>query len=854
MPRRLAIWIPVLIVLTIGLILMLLPNIVKNYTVKHSKELLGRQISLEKLKVNYFTGTILLTDFKMLEADDRENFVSFDSLIIDTEPYRYVFGELVIEQFYLKGLSAQVVKMDSTFNFDDLVTFFSSSDDKAEEDSLMADPLQFKFSNIELKSAQFIFDNQTVNKITKLNDISFFIPYIGWDQEEKSTAGLRFAFKNEGYFESKVDLDPIGGDFEANITVYHLYLDAFKDYVATSANINSIEGMLNSNLAISGNINVPENSLVSGSFEVYDFLMKDTQDKKFLGSKKIALNLKSIDLENLNYEVDSLTFADPYVYFRMNGESNNFYEIFNISTDQDSLQQTNPAVDSVASAPISYSINNLIVQNGLFEVENYENVKLIQGGVNSNLVLTGNLNLPEQSLVSGSVEVLDFLMKDNLDKKFLGAKKVDVNFKTIDYFHSRYVMDSLIFTEPYVYFRMDSLSNNFFEAFNIPLEDEEVVSPDSSEPIYYEIARMIISNGKLDYADNLTGEIFNYYLSEIKLNSGKLVSTSDWFKFNSTMRLNKRGNLVAEVGFNPTNPYDIILDYTIKDFQLSDLNIYSKYYMGFPIVYGDMYYKSHTEILNNQLLSENKLIIQHAELGDKTGGLYDLPMKFALFILEDKNGVITLDIPVRGDLDDPTVSIGQIVWNTFKNLIVKVGTAPVTFLAGLVSVDPNDIKAIEYTYLDTAFTAQQKKLLEKLLELEGKKEGLKIELLYFNDVDAEKNLIAVNEAGKLFSGTTGLDPLSNEKEFVAFLKEKTGSDSLNILEASKFLIPISRLDSIQGLYGQVRKTNLENYLKGLNPNTQIQFVEYDPESPKNLGSIPLFETKYSLSDKKLEEN
>ena len=175
---------------------------------------------------------------------------------------------------------------------------------------------------------------------------------------------------------------------------------------------------------------------------------------------------------------------------------------------------------------------------------------------------------------------------------------------------------------------------------------------------------------------------------------------------------------------DPANPSDIILDYTIKDFQLSDLNIYSKYYMGFPIVYGDMYYKSHTEIINNQLKSENKLIIQNAELGEKTGGLYDFPMKFALFLLKDKNGIINLDIPVRGDLNDPTVSIGKIVWNTFKNLIVKIATAPVDFLAGLISVDPKDIKSIEYNYLDTAFTSARQKQLDKLLELEKKKDGL----------------------------------------------------------------------------------------------------------------------------------
>ena len=45
--------------------------------------------------------------------------------------------------------------------------------------------------------------------------------------------------------------------------------------------------MLNSNFAITGNINEPEKSIVSGSMEVLDFLMKDKQDKKFLSAKKL---------------------------------------------------------------------------------------------------------------------------------------------------------------------------------------------------------------------------------------------------------------------------------------------------------------------------------------------------------------------------------------------------------------------------------------------------------------------------------------------------------------------------------------------------------------------------------------
>jgi hypothetical protein len=483
--------------------------------------------------------------------------------------------------------------------------------------------------------------------------------------------------------------------------------------------------------------------------------------------------------------------------------------------------------------------------------------------LNSDLAISGNINEAEKSIVSGTVEVVDFLMKDKQDKEFLGARKLDCRLKTIDYFNSSYVIDSIILTQPYVYFEMDTITNNFFEIFNITSEEEdstqvaEVIADtlvaDSVAPLYYAIHHLVLRNGIVDYRDNLTGEPFDYYLSEIELSADSILSNSDWVNIYSDMLLNKRGKLVAEVGFDPANPLDIILDYTITDFQLSDLNIYLRFYMGFPILYGDMYYKSHTEIISNQLTSENKLIIQNAELGDKSGGIYDLPIKFALFLLKDRRGIINLDIPVRGDLTDPTVSIGKIVWNTFKNLIVKVATAPFDFLAGLITVDPKDIKSIEYDYLDTAFTAERQRQLDLLLELEQKKDGLKIELVYFNDVEKERRQIAVDEAGKLFLDKTGKDYRVKEEDFIDFLKEKTKADSVDIVEASRVLVPVTTIDSLAGLYEMTRKSSIEKYLNQVNDSTQIKFLIPDPQSPKNVGSFPQFELKYSMAVESLEK-
>jgi hypothetical protein len=701
------------------LLLLFLQEIGKRYVVKHSKELIGRQISIEKIRINYFTSTLKLTGFKLFEPDNETAFVSFDTLIVNTEPLHLINKELVIEQFYLKGLFSKVIRWDTTFNFDDMIAFFNKKEDTVAVDTSKSEPFKFRISNIELKQAEFVFDDKTIEKVTDLDDISFVVPYIAWNQEEASDAGIRFSFKNGGYLQSDIKADPKEGNFNANLSILNLNLVDFKEYVSEYAQINALSGSLDADLKISGNIFKAEKSVVSGSTNINGFAMEDKQDKKFIGATRLDCYLKKIDSYNMVFVLDSIILTEPYLYFELEDSTNNFYKIFGI-TDE--------------------------------------------------------------------------------------------------------VKDSTLVAQTHT----------------------DTIVTHSQDSLYYAINNLIIINGTIDYRDILTGEPFDYNLSEISLQADSLFSTSGWINLYAQMLLNKRGTLKAEIGFNPANPMDIDLDYVITDFQLGDLNIYSRFYMGFPVLYGDMYYKSQTKIDHNKLKSDNKLVIQNVELGNKSGGLYDLPLKFALFLLKDRHGVINLDIPVRGDLDDPTVSIGKIVWNTLKNLIIKVAAAPFDFLAGLINVDPNDIKSINYNYLDTTFTLAKQKQLDLLLELEQKKPGLKIELVYFNDLEKEKEQITMVEAGKLFNAETGGDYLADDTGFMEFLRTKTSSDSLNILDASKSLVAAGTVDSIAGLYAKMRKGSLESYLKTKNDSSLVMFSIPDLRSPKNTGSLPHFEVKYSM--------
>jgi hypothetical protein len=699
------------------IILALLPFFIKQYAISHSQELLGRQIDIGSLKYNYFSSTAKVYNFKMFEQNGIDEFTTFDTLIINLEPYRLIFNETVIEQFYLEGLMVKVVMNDSFFNFDDLIAFHTQDSLSIEEDT--GDSFKYNISDIGLKDANFFFDNKNVGKETRIEDLSFMIPYIGWDQEEKSNADIKFNFQNGGYFQSSLNINPVDGEFDALIELKDLYLDPFYDYVKEYAEISAFKGRLNTLIEVKGNSNDVIKSIISGYGDVNDFVMTDLNAKEFLAAKRIDFKLNKIDYNNSSYEFDTLSIVQPYVYFEMDSITNNFFKIFKLN--------------------------------------------------------------PDGSLVDDESEIMQ-------------------------------TADSL----------------------------------ESISELFYAINHLIVDNGILDYSDNLTGERFDYHLSNIKINSKDIVSDAAWIDIYSDMLLNNRGTLNAKLVFNPSDYTNLNLDFTIENFLLSDINIYSNYYTGHNILEGDFYYSSQSKITNGNIESENKLLVKNVSVSNTKGGLYSLPLKFALFLLKDKNGDVNLEIPVRGDLNDPQVSFGKIIWNTFKNLIVRAASAPVNLLAGLVDGDPKEFEEIKFSYTDTIPSENQFRKLDKLLEMESKKEGLKIELTHFVDPELQREAIVFSELGKQYFLDTSKDYLKDEEGFEGYLKTKVNNDSINSKEAAFQLIKPQTADSLATIYNQALVNNTLNYLKSTKESTKITVVKSELKEPKNIGSLSRFEIKYDM--------
>ncbi|WP_041448119.1 DUF748 domain-containing protein [Anaeromyxobacter sp. Fw109-5] len=132
---------------------------------------------------------------------------------------------------------------------------------------------------------------------------------------------------------------------------------------------------------------------------------------------------------------------------------------------------------------------------------------------------------------------------------------------------------------------------------------------------------------------------------------------------------------------------------------LSPLGTYAGKFLGYGIQKGKLDLDLRYTIERRKLTSTNVVKVNQFTLGEATNSpdATKIPVRLALALLQDRNGVILLDVPVEGDLDDPEFHLGKVIWRTVLNVLVKVAASPFSALAALAGGDSADLSLLEFT-------------------------------------------------------------------------------------------------------------------------------------------------------------
>lgn len=216
-----------------------------------------------------------------------------------------------------------------------------------------------------------------------------------------------------------------------------------------------------------------------------------------------------------------------------------------------------------------------------------------------------------------------------------------------------------------------------------------ISSPPPTQPgMRFSLATLEIREGSVSFRDE---SISPPYATSLENLSGRLEKVSTvpgepQATLALTGTVDRHAPLIVEGAASPTdlgiNPR---VHLTLTNMDLTALSPYTAKFMSYSLATGQLSLDINTVIEGTQVTGENKFMLNNINLGNyqKSPDDMGIPLSLALALLADRSGNVQLDVPVRGDLNDPSFQLGNVLFKAVLNVLFKAVTSPFALLGGL---------------------------------------------------------------------------------------------------------------------------------------------------------------------------
>lgn len=456
-------------------------------------------------------------------------------------------------------------------------------------------------------------------------------------------------------------------------------------------------------------------------------------------------------------DLDDLSFVLPQ--FAYNSESANM-DLQLVINESGRLSVNNNFFPKQNRLECNLKLAGLDLEIAKPYVADYVAFNKLEGKFGANLDINILLEDSTDIFISGASWLTELGLTDSSETPYFKLDSLHTQLNKLDILGQQYNIGHVLLNG--MYFRYEafdsitSLDKNLapllahqHKADTLKTDSAQIAAAvDTVSKVMYSIDTVLITESHIQYFDYKLDESFEYNTTGVTALGTNIRSDSSKATFSSNGVLNEVGTYNANLILPPQNPLNFDLDFAVEKFQMGDISPFILTYAGHPIFDGNLVYKGHTVVHEGIMQSENKVIIYDLEVGDKAKGnfLVSVPIKFAVFLLKDKDGVVNLDMPMEGNLHDPEFKVGPLIWQIVKQNLEKAVAAPGKILATQYGIDPKEIQYIAFNPLDTALGEAGENTLLKLEELVTKKPGLIVDFSYYEPSNIEVQTYAYQKA------------------------------------------------------------------------------------------------------------
>lgn len=334
--------------------------------------------------------------------------------------------------------------------------------------------------------------------------------------------------------------------------------------------------------------------------------------------------------------------------------------------------------------------------------------------------------------LNGDLQITQLHTKDSIKQRdFIKWPRLSV--EGLQYQHGKQLtIGKVDVQQPYLRFVINEDRSTNISELLVPQAASTEPAQHTSQPLAIRIGGIQIHDGSGHFADFSLQPAFATALQGLNGSIGTLDNQS-----NHAAKVDIKGNVdryapVSIQGeltpFDPLQKLDIATSF--KRVELTTLTPYSGKFAGYRIRKGRLSLDLHYRINQGQLEADNKLVLEQLQLGERVDSpdAVDLPVRLAVALLKDSQGNINIELPVRGDLNDPQFSVIPIVWQTVRNLVVRAVQAPFKLLGGLAGGGDADLSQVPFAAASSQLDEQAKQNLDTLAKALQERPALRLEV------------------------------------------------------------------------------------------------------------------------------
>ena len=256
-------------------------------------------------------------------------------------------------------------------------------------------------------------------------------------------------------------------------------------------------------------------------------------------------------------------------------------------------------------------------------------------------------------------------------------------------------------------------------------------------------------NGRVRFSDRFIKPNYTANLSEL---TGSLGAFSNAKSAGATpelaalsLRGRAEGTAALEIDgqLNPlAQPLALDIRGRVRNLELPPLSPYTVKYAGYGIERGklsvDVNYKIDPD---GQLVASNQIVLNQLSFGERVAGSEapNLPVKLAVALLADRNGVIDINLPVSGSINDPQFRLAPIIFKLIFNLIGKAITAPFSLIASAFGGGAEAPSQVVFAPGSAVLAPDNQTRLESVAKALTDRPALQITVVGHSDLEAERS-------------------------------------------------------------------------------------------------------------------